>query len=364
MRYQVSKPSIGPTEQSAIARVLETGMLGMGPEVAQFEKDLGRYLSTDRDIVCVSTGTSALHLACEAIGLGAGDEVLVPSLTFVASFQAVAATGARPIACDVALETGLLNLQDAERRLTKNTKAILYVHYASQVGPLGSLYEFAHLNGLRVIEDAAHSFGCSYRGMKVGSFGDVVCFSFDPIKNITSIEGGAVITPKPEEAQRIRRARRLGLPPAGATDFDVSEQGWRYHMGDCGAAVGRAQLVRLDSEFAPHRQALARQYDVGLSSVEGVSLVVQQTAEIVPHIYPIRITSGKRERVEKNLAGIGCQTTFQYKPNHLHTMFRAEGASLPNAEQFYSEVLCLPLHLGITLADVERIATIIRQSLV
>ena len=181
---RLSKSSIGEAEKQAVVRVLDNEYLGMGTEVKQFEEELTKFFG--RPAVCVVNGTAALHLSLQAAGVSQGDEVLVQSLTYVASFQAISATGARPIACDVDVETLCLDWRDAEKRLTTRTKAVMPVHYAGGVGALDEIYAFAGQHGLRVIEDAAHAFGTEYQGKKVGGFGDIACFSFDGIKNITS----------------------------------------------------------------------------------------------------------------------------------------------------------------------------------
>ena len=164
----------------------------MGEEVQAFERELTGFFG--RQAVCVTNGTAALHLAVQGCGVGMGDEVLVPSLTYVACFQAISATGAVPVACDVDPQSFCLDWRDAEQRITAKTKAIMPVHYAGGVGDLDSIYALAQKAELRVIEDAAHAFGSSYQKRKVGSFGDIACFSFDGIKNITSGEGGCIVT--------------------------------------------------------------------------------------------------------------------------------------------------------------------------
>ena len=189
---RLSKSKIGEEEKSAVINVLDKEYLGMGEEVELFEKDLSKLFL--RDTICVSSGTAAVQLAIQACGIGFGDEVLVPSMTYVATFQAIKATGAEPIACDISEETCLIDLEDALSKLSKNTKAIIPVHYTGGVGNLNELYSFASKYKLRVIEDAAHAFGSKYQNKLVGSIGDIVCFSFDGIKNITSGEGGCVVT--------------------------------------------------------------------------------------------------------------------------------------------------------------------------
>ena len=195
---KISKAVVGPAELEAMGRVMhEDGYLGIGREVRAFEEELQEYLGGQgRKVICLNSGTAALHLAVQA-ATNPGDEVLVQSLTFVATFQAISAAGAVPVACEVNPETVTLDLEDAAQRITPRTRAVMPVHYASNPGDLEAVYQFAQERGLRVIEDAAHAFGCTYQGQKIGSFGDLVCFSFDGLKNITSGEGGAVVTSDP-----------------------------------------------------------------------------------------------------------------------------------------------------------------------
>ena len=183
---RLSRSIVGEAEAEAVRRVIcEDGYLGMGSEVQRFEKEVAAFLGVPEDrVITANSGTAALHLAVQA-ATDPGDEVLVPSLTVVASFQAISAARAVPVACDAREDTATLDLNDAARRLTAATRAIMPVHYASNPVDLDNIYAFAQQHGLRVIEDAAHAFGCLYKGRKVGSFGDVACFSFDGIKNIT-----------------------------------------------------------------------------------------------------------------------------------------------------------------------------------
>jgi dTDP-4-amino-4,6-dideoxygalactose transaminase len=225
---RLSKSCLSNTEKKAVSGVLDRENLGMGQEVKQFEDALSDFFS--RSTVCVSTGTSALHLAVQACGIALGDEVLVPSLTYISCFQAISATGAKPVACDIDLKTLCLDWKDAEKRLTANTKAIMPVHYSGGVGDLDAIYDFANKYKLRVIEDAAHAFGSIYNGKRVGSFGDIACFSFDGIKNITSGEGGCVVSHNEKILKRVRDSRLLGVEKdteqrySGnrSWDFDVS----------------------------------------------------------------------------------------------------------------------------------------------
>lgn len=352
---RLSKSIVGEAEMAATGAVLERGFLGMGSEVQRFEEELSAYFG-GREVACVNTGTSALHLALQAIGVGAGDEVLVPTLTYVASFQAIVATGAVPVACDVREIDGLLDLEDAERRVTLKTRAIMPVHYASFAGDLEAVYAFSKRHGLRVVEDAAHAFGCTHGNRRIGSFGDVVCFSFDGIKNITSGEGGAVVSADRDVMARVRDARLLGVERDSekryrgerSWDFEVTAQGWRYHMSDLMAAIGRVQLNRFEEDFKPHRRKLVARYREALDGISGLSLFKSDSDGVVPHIFPVRILDGRRDEVRQALEDKGIQTGIHYKPNHLLDYFGGGKASLPVAERLYGELLTLPMHPGVS----------------
>lgn len=358
---RLSKSVIGPLEKEAVLGVLDREYLGMGDEVRRFEEALSQFIG--RPAVCVNTGTAALHLALQACGIGAGDEVLVPSLTYVASFQAISATGARPIACDIDPVTLTLDRHDAERRLTPRTKAVMPVHYSGGVGDLEGIYEFAKRNRLRVIEDAAHAFGTDHRGRRVGSFGDVSCFSFDGIKNITSGEGGCIVTSDEQVLQRVRDARLLGVEKdterrysgGRSWEFQVRAQGWRYHMSNIMAAIGLAQLER-SAEFAEKRRTLARLYDTKLRSIPVISVLPHDYHDVVPHIYVTRI-AGLRDRtaLRSKLLDQGIQTGIHYQPNHYLDYFKGDVGTLPLpvVDTVYPELLSLPLHPDLHEQDVE-----------
>ena len=249
---RLSKSCLGAAETNAVSAVLSNEFLGMGSKVNEFESLLENFFG--RTALCVSNGTAALQLALQACNVGPGDEVLVQSLTYVASFQAISATGAKPVSCDIEGEDGTISISDCQRRLTKRTKAIMPVHYGGGVGKLDLIHQFAKSNGLRIIEDAAHAFGSSYKGRRIGSFGDVACFSFDGIKNITSGEGGCIVTSDEQVLEKISDSRLLGVKKDSRSRyegerswlFQVEEQGWRYHMSDIMAAIGIVQLGRFE----------------------------------------------------------------------------------------------------------------------
>lgn len=367
---RLSKSCIGEAEKKAVADVLDREYLGMGRDVEQFEKALSIFFG--RPAVCVANGTAALQLALQGCGIGPGDEVLVPSLTYVASFQAISATGARPVACDISPDTMVIDWRDAERRLTAKTKAMMPVHYSGGVGDLDGIYAFANRHHLRVIEDAAHAFGTTHRGAKVGSFGDAACFSFDGIKNITSGEGGCVVTDDPLLLEAIQDARLLGVRNDSQKRFagerswgsDVVGQGWRYHMSNVMAAIGLEQLQRF-AGFAATRQRLARRYDERLSGHPRIQTLAHNYSAIVPHIYVVQIKSlVDRESLRAALLETGIQTGVHYRPNHMLTFYRDTATlPLPVVESVYPELLSLPLHPDLEDDDIDFICTQLKELL-
>jgi dTDP-4-amino-4,6-dideoxygalactose transaminase len=359
---RLSKSVIGPREKEAVLGVLDREYLGMGDDVRRFEEALTDFFG--RSAVCVNTGTAALHLAVQACGIGPGHEVLVPSLTYIASFQAVSATGAVPVACDIDPVMLTLDPKDAEQRITPRTKAVMPVHYSGGVGDLAAIEELAARRGLRVIADAAHAFGTFHRDRRVGSFGDVSCFSFDGIKNITSGEGGCIVTSDEAVLRQVSDARLLGVEKdteqryAGARswEFQVRAQGWRYHMSNIMAAIGLVQLERA-SEFADKRRTLARRYDDRLRAVPGAHPLAHDYREVVPHIYVVRI-DGLRDRAKlrADLLERGIQTGIHYQPNHWLDLYRQEGSPpLSVVDSIYPRILSLPLHPNLSKSDVDRV---------
>lgn len=369
---RLSRSIVGQREAEAVSRVIiDDGYLGMGSEVRAFEEEIAQYLGVPKEwVICVSSGTAALHLSVEAV-TQPGDEILVQSLTYLASFQGITAAGAVPISCEVSSQNIAIDLQDAEKRLTPTTKVIMPVHYASNPGELDSVYDFANKYNLRVIEDAAHAFGCTYKGRKIGSFGDIVCFSFDGIKNITSGEGGAIVTVDERVAEYIKDARLLGVEKdtkkrysgQRSWEFDVHHQGYRYHMSNLFAAVGRVQLKRFEKEFKPRRIELARKYRSVFNNMTGLRLIGGNPGEIVPHIFPVRVLNGRRDALRQFLTDSGIESGIHYKPNHLLSFYGAGAGLLPATEKLYEELLSLPLHPGLTDAHVNYVIDCVNEFL-
>jgi len=367
---RLSKSVVAKEEAYALGDViLNDGILGMGKYVQKFENELCSFLGNDVSICCVNTGTAALHLAVASI-VSPGDEVLVQSITYLSSFQAISATGAFPVACDIEPDSITIDLQDAEKRITDKTKAIMPVHYAGNPGDLDSIYRFSEKHNLRMIEDAAHAFGTNYKGRNIGSFGDIVCFSFDGIKNITSGEGGAIVTQDTKVLQYVKDARLLGIHKdtkqrymgLRSWEFDVTHQGYRYHMSNLFAAIGIEQLEKFPA-FRESRQKLAKRYDKKLKNLSDVLTFDFNYDNVVPHIYPVRILNEKRDGLMEFLIENNVECGIHYYPNHLLSFYAKRGNSLPVTERIYRELLTLPLHPDLSLEQQDRVVRLVKKYL-
>ena len=351
---RVSKSSISQLEIDSVTEVLKKEFLGMGEEVMEFENDLKIFLGNEKyHVTCVSSGTAALHLSLEALNLPKDSEVLIPSLTYISSFQSVQASRLTPIACDVTPEDGYIDLKDAKLRLTAKTRAIMPVHYASNCTKVNDVYEFADKHGLRVIEDAAHALGSTFQDKLIGSFGDIICFSFDGIKNITSGEGGAIVTQDEVLTSKIKDMRLLGVKNdteqrykgSRSWEFDVESIGYRYHMSNIMAAIGRTQLKRFHSFISKRKEVVSKYLD-SLSEIKGIDLFEFDYKNSVPHIFPIKVPE-HRDSLRSYLFENNIETRIHYKPNHLLQIFN-DGEARKVTENLAKELITLPLHYDLS----------------
>jgi len=362
----VHRPYLGPEELAAVAGIFESRWLGMGAASQEFEARLREFLGA-KHVIAVNTGTSALHLALSVLGLQPGDEVIVPSLTFVSSVQAILAVGARPVFCEVKEETLHLDLADVRRRMTMQTRAVMPVHYGGHVCEMDELLPFAREKRLWIVEDAAHAFGSAYRGRKVGTLGDLTCFSFDPIKNITCGNGGAVATNNDELALHLVPRRNVGIEVDSWSRigserswfYEVVAPGFRYHLSNLNAAIGLEQLKRFEA-FKARKQAIARRYDKAFAEVRGLKLIARAVAEICPFSYVVRVRDGHRDALRRYLKEREIDTAVQFIPNHLQPLFARFREPLPITERLYDEILTLPLYFEMTDTDVETVIAAVR----
>src|ERR1051325_9776388 len=279
-KIPVFKPLIEAEEIDASSSALKMGWLGMGSYVGEFEESLKNFLgASDRYVAAVSTGHAALHLGLLALGIGPGDEVITPSFNNAADFPAILATGAAPVFCDIDNDSLCIDLDKAEELVSPKTKAIIVMDYDCVLCDHTRVAEFAGRHGLRVLHDAAHSFGSKYNGKMIGSFSDVAMFSFDPVKTITCIDGGAIVVRSEDELKKIHEMRLIGMSQptsimyqnARAWTYDMKMIGFRYHMANMHAAVGLAQLAKME-KIAESRRSACRYYNENLRRIPGVTV--------------------------------------------------------------------------------------------
>ena len=363
----ISRPVTGPEEIKAMEKVFASAWLGLGSTVFEFEEALKAYLGA-KHVIAVNTGTSALHIALAGWGVGPGDEVILPSITFAACVQAVLALGAVPVFAESHEETLLLDIDDVERRLTPKTKAVMPVHYCGSPCDLERLGELSRRHGFLVIEDAAHAFGSDYQGRKIGTHGHAACFSFDPIKNITTGEGGAVALSDDKVAEEIRRQRILGIDKdtwhryknTRTYFYEVVSPGFRYHMPNFCAAVGLEQLKKLPG-FIARRREIARRYDAAFAGLAEVKPLKVDYGSVVPHIYIVRVPAGRRDAFMDCLKARGVGSGLHYIANHIQPMFRKYvRGPLPRAERLWQEIVTIPLHCAMSDQDVETVVAAVK----
>ncbi|WP_134773170.1 DegT/DnrJ/EryC1/StrS family aminotransferase [Ornithinimicrobium flavum] len=354
-----ARPLIGEEERAAVDRVLRSGMVAQGPEVAAFEEEFAAQLVGGRTCVAVNSGTSGLHLGLLASGIGAGDEVIVPSFTFAATANAVALTGATPVFADISPDTFTLDPEAVAAAVTDRTAAVMPVHLYGHPADLEPLLEVAAEHGLQLFEDAAQAHGATYRGAPVGSFGSFGMFSLYPTKNMTSGEGGMVSCADEEIARGVRLLRNQGMERQYANEVI----GLNNRMTDIHAAIGRVQLSKVGG-WTAQRQANAAWLDGALAGVAGVvTPVVREGCTHVYHQYTVRIegaSAAERDAVvsalrEEHKVGSG---VYYPTPNHeLVSLARfAPAHELPVTARAAAEVISLPVHPSLSQGDLERVA--------
>lgn len=343
-----ARPIIGEEERAAVDRVLRSGMLAQGPEVAAFEKEFSEHFALDRPCVAVNSGTSGLHLGLLAVGVGVGDEVIVPSFTFAATANAVALVGATPVFADIDPVTFCLDPASVEKVVTDRTVGIMPVHLYGHPADMHGLGEVADRHGLRLFEDAAQAHGTTYDGRPVGTFGDFAMFSLYPTKNMTSGEGGMVSVADPELERRLRLFRNQGMLRA----YENEVVGLNNRMTDIHAAIGRVQLTKVDA-WTQRRQENAAFLSAHLEGVRVPRLA--EGATHVYHQYTVRVPEDRDGLASwlRDQHGIG-SGMFYPTPSHRLAPFHT-GDELPETEAAAQECLSLPVHPSVDESDLERI---------
>lgn len=350
-----AKPIIGDEEREAVDRVMRSGMVAQGPEVKAFEEEFSEHFVKGRETVAVNSGTSGQHLGLLAAGIGAGDEVIVPSFTFAATGNSVALTGATPVFVDIEPDYFTLSPEAVRAAITPRTKGIMPVHLYGHPFLVDEIEAIAQEHGLAIFEDAAQAHGASWDGRPVGTLGAFAMFSLYPTKNMTSGEGGMVTCEAGPIARNIRLLRNQGME----TQYANEVIGFNTRMTDIHAAIGRVQLTKVDA-WTRQRQRNAAALNAGF--VGNLGVVVPQVAEQATHVYhqyTIRLDGAERDRIRvalKDEYGIGSGVYYPIPNHRLPSLEKfAPGLDLPETERAAREVLSLPVHPSLAEGDLDRI---------
>jgi dTDP-4-amino-4,6-dideoxygalactose transaminase len=360
-RHSISRKDI-----RAVKKILRSDWLTIGPEVSLFEKDLTEYVGCNT--IVVSSGTAALHCAYRAIGINPGDEIITPSITFIATQAAAVQSGARIVFADVNPRTGLIDPDSVKSLVTKRTKAVVAVDYAGIPADIEALRKICESNDLILIQDASHSIGATYKNRRIGSLADITIFSFFPTKNMTTGEGGAIASTNKDYLERARLFARQGvirdpnqflLEVSGNWHHEFHSFGLNYRLTDVMSALGRTQLKRLDS-FLERRREIAHFYFDSLGKNINIELpIIDPDVEPAWHFFPILVDPSQRSLIFEKLHESGIRVQVNYIPVHTQPVF----ASLdyptnccPGANRFYAREISLPIHPKLTNQDLKRIS--------
>ncbi len=365
---------IDDADVAAVSEVLTSDWLTTGPWVADFEQAIAERSQAAHAVSCTS-GTAALHIAYAAAGVGPGDEVITTPMTYVATASGAMHHGAKVVFADIEPDTANIDPAAVEAAVTHRTKVIAGVDYAGQPVDADRLNEIAHRAGALTLQDAAHSIGSTYKGRPVGSLSDVTTYSFFPTKNLTTAEGGAVVTDDAALALRADEFHTIGVsrdrttyrhPDEGPWWYEVPAIGLNYRLSDVHAALGLSQLTKLD-DFKARRTELFARYQAGLADVDGLRLpTVRDWADPTWHLYPVRVLGGRRREVFERLRAAGIGVQVNYIPVYWHPVFEDLGyrrGMCPNAEQFYREEISLPMFARLSFDDQDRVIGTLRSIL-
>jgi dTDP-4-amino-4,6-dideoxygalactose transaminase len=361
-------PSIEEADIAAVVEALRSGSIGTGPRTAEFEQAFAEYVGV-RHAVAVSSGTAALHLSLLAAGIGPGDNVIVPAMTFVGTANAVLHAGANPQLCDVDGVTGNLGVEDVDRVRTARTRAIVPVHFAGRPADLSALSVYAREHGLTIINDAAHAIEATHRGRSVAQFGTLTAYSFHAAKNLTTAEGGMVTTADAGLAERVRRLRRHGLTCDGWTresgigfrHYEAIEAGFNYNMTDLQASLGLRQLARIE-QMNRRRRAIWKRYDDALAGVPlrrpaPVPLGDRHALHLYTVLLDLEALAVGRDAMAIAMHEARIGTGVHYRGVHLQPLYRErlgyEASDFPNATMISERTLSLPLSASMTDRDVD-----------
>jgi|TARA_B110000467_G_C18327524_1_gene490261 dTDP-4-amino-4,6-dideoxygalactose transaminase len=351
----------------AVENALTEGFLGMGGVVNQFEETIKNYLELkDRYVVSVNTGTSALHCAVELCDIEKGDEVIVPSFNFAADQVAIEMAGAKVVMCDIRDDNLGIDCKKAEELITEKTKAIMPLHFAGIPCDQNGVYDLAKKHNLRVIEDGTHAFGTSINNKKIGSYGDISCFSFDPVKIITAVDGGCIIVNSEEEVKKLKKLRLLGISTdpmdrakggklAKGWDYEIESKGFRYHMNTITATIGISQIKRIE-DFISSRRRICQKYNEAFKDIPNLKIPETDYSNVSPFIYYLRMLNGEREKLQEYLIDQNIDTGINFIPVHNKAHFKnCKRGDMTVTDKVASEIFHIPLHSHMQKDFVDRV---------
>lgn len=352
------KQTIEQDDIQAVVDVLKSDFLTTGPKIAEFEQTVADYVGA-KYAVAISNGTSALHAACFAAGIGPGDEVITTPLTFAASANCVLYCGGTPVFADVDPKTYNIDPEDIRRKITDRTKAIIAVHLAGQPCDMDAIHSIAREYGLIVIEDGAHALGSVYKGKKVGSMSDMTTFSFHPVKPITTGEGGMIVTDNDDFYKKMILFRSHGITRDdsmmtrndGPWFYQQFDLGYNYRITDIQCALGCSQMKKLDRFLARRKEIVAR-YNEAFADCDNIITPYQLSdTESGWHLYIVQVKNCDRRKVFENMREKGIGVNVHYIPVYMHPYYQEHGyenVHCANAEEIYSHIISLPLYPGLT----------------
>jgi len=373
IKYPAYQPWITDSDKKIVEKVMGQNMLTLGPQLEKFEKAFSKYTGS-KHAIAVSNCTAALHLSLKAIGIKENDEVIIPDLTFVADANAILACNAKPTVVDINRDNFFLSITNLKKNITKKTKAIIPVHIYGQACNIQEIFDLAKDNGLKVIEDCAHAVGTFSNSKHVGTIGDTGCFSFYPTKNMTTAEGGMVITNSKKIADKIRQLRSHGMSKSLKDRyskgypwiFDITEPGYNYRLDEIRSALGISQLKRIKKINELRRKA-ASYYHSKLKEIPGIILpdMVNDNTHSY-HLYTIRITNKfrlSRNQLFNKLKDSGIRTTVYWMPIHEYTAYQkySKASNVKNTTKMYNEILALPLFPTISKKHQDRVINVIKS---
>jgi len=363
-RIPLARPNFGEEEYQAVRTTLASGWVGSGPRTAEFEKRFSEYLGVEH-VIALNSASAALHLAMLAAEVE-GQEVLTSSMTFVSSNHGILLGGGRPVFCDIEPDTLNVNPREIEKKITPTTRAIMVVHYGGHACDMDPIMELARDHGLWVIEDTAHGCGGFYKKQRLGTIGDMGCFSFQATKNLTTGDGGVLATDDANLAARIRKLRWMGISkptwerfqpgkPRRSWMYDVEELGFKYEMNDLAATLGLVQLDKLEHANAERRRLVGR-YRRAFETVDGVEFMPERPyAHSSCYNAVIKVSADLRDELCEHLDQRDIDSNVHYYPNHLLPLYRPYTTRLPATESEWQRILSIPLFPGLREDQQDRI---------